>query len=470
MSLQSGDVNDYSIEQLMSLFSLSPGFTEESLQLSRQKLVAELPTLRNPSITRPHEVALFIDCACNRLRDEGATHPGGTWAQKTNPLLKGAGSHAVQSNANSLAGQNASITTGRRAETGDVPPGWLNPINVRTLDFAINIDSRFRENYYSTSSTDWKMDLPVVQSKVSSMRVASLEFPLSYYAISQSTGNATMLVVSTATSSLPGTGWNLSDPSRPIAQTFPVGGKQAWLVTLADGNYENQGDATDAGVVHIVPFMNAAIAASIIGSYDELSGRFVAKDKIQSAPAPVPDICFAVDQASCKARFTCDADSKDSYSVYFAVDRGGNRDLGVNLQLKLGWQLGFRVGSYGPIPSGDCALSEAICSPCGPRYAYLAIDDGNNNHGSNLIASFAASSFSKNIILRINLASEVSSTGAYKHAGKAGLASAWWRSREYFGPVTISKLGFKLFDEYGRIIDLNGMDWSMALVFESIYD
>ena len=198
MSLQSSDVNDYSLAQLMSLFSLSPGFTEESLQLSRQKLVAELPTLRNQGITRPHEVALFIDCACNRLRDEGTPHSGGTWAQKTNPLLKGAGSHAIQSNANSLAGRNASITGGRRAETGDVPPGWLNPINVRTLDFAVNIDSRFRENYYSTSSTDWKMDLPVVQSKVSSMRVASLEFPLSYYAISQSAGNATMLVVSTA--------------------------------------------------------------------------------------------------------------------------------------------------------------------------------------------------------------------------------------------------------------------------------
>ena len=127
----------------------------------------------------------------------------------------------------------------------------------------------------------------------------------------------------------------------------------------------------------------------------------------------MPDICFAVDQASGKARFTCGENGKDSYSIHFAVNRGGNRDLGVNLQLKLGWQLGFRVGSYGPIPRARyCALSESICSPCGPRYAYLAIDDGNNNHGSNLIASFAASSFSKNIILRMNLASMVSANGS----------------------------------------------------------
>ena len=53
-------------------------------------------------------------------------------------------------------------------------------------------------------------------------------------------------------------------------------------MTLPDGNYENQGDATSAGAAHIVPAMNAAIAASIVGSYDEASGQFVAQDKTLS--------------------------------------------------------------------------------------------------------------------------------------------------------------------------------------------
>ena len=61
--------------------------------------------------------------------------------------------------------------------------------------------------------------------------------------------------------------------------------------------------------------MNAAIAAGIIGTYDEPSGRFTAQDtKVEGAGAScsVPDICFALDQASGKARFTCGANGKDT--------------------------------------------------------------------------------------------------------------------------------------------------------------
>ena len=43
------------------------------------------------------------------------------------------------------------------------------------------------------------------------------------------------------------------------------------------------------------------------------------------------------------------------------------------------------------------------------------------------------------------------------------------RKRNYFGPVDIQKLRIQLLDEYGRIIQLNNMDWSCALTFEVLY-
>jgi len=58
----------------------------------------------------------------------------------------------------------------------------------------------------------------------------------------------------------------------------------------------------------------------------------------------------------------------------------------------------------------------------------------------------------------------------YKIAGDVGLETQLNRIREYFGPVTISKFKFKLLDEYGRIISLNKMDWSIVIVFEKLYD
>ena len=43
-------------------------------------------------------------------------------------------------------------------------------------------------------------------------------------------------------------------------------------------------------------------------------------------------------------------------------------------------------------------------------------------------------------------------------------------SRQYFGPVDIQKLQIQLLDEYGRILNLNNMDYSFCLSFQTIYD
>ena len=60
--------------------------------------------------------------------------------------------------------------------------------------------------------------------------------------------------------------------------------------------------------------------------------------------------------------------------------------------------------------------------------------------------------------------------GVYKGTNDPGLNNQLNRTREYFGPVDIMNLTIKLLDEYGRIIDLNHMDWSFTLSFEKLYD
>ena len=497
MQLASNDVNSYSITQLLGLFNLRQGFTEEDLQLSRQKLVNELPSTQSNSLTRPHEIALFVDCACNRLRDEQKNKPStdpalGTWNQRRNALVKGAGAHAVQQNPNVVPGMKSMISGGRLAESGGVDPGWLNPINIKTTDTAINIDSRFRKNYGVTSASNWSIDLPMAQYKVSSMRIASLELPISYYAIEMSKGNSTFLVRTKGLEFVPPAGappkaYDLSNPSKPVPIAKPTDSKDlAWLVILPDGNYELEWQDL-SGAEHIVRAMNVAIQNAIPGHYNDETGRFAAfytyNDWLQKhTHAHTLDnyVVFDVNRADGKGMFappqnTTDLEDDDvtDVTMFFAVDRGGNRDLVTSLQLKLGWQLGFRVGSYSyPIHHSNFSfVSESICFITGPHYMYLCVDDGNNNYGSSLIGCFAESTFNKNIMLRVNLA-DAAMQGAkiYSYIGLAGLAGSWWRSRDYFGPVTISKLKFTLYDEYGRIINLNGMDWSMAIVFGTIYD
>jgi hypothetical protein len=42
--------------------------------------------------------------------------------------------------------------------------------------------------------------------------------------------------------------------------------------------------------------------------------------------------------------------------------------------------------------------------------------------------------------------------------------------RKYFGPIDITKLQIKLLDAYGRVLDMNGSDYSFCLLLHLIYD
>ena len=158
------------------------------------------------------------------------------------------------------------------------------------------------------------------------------------------------------------------------------------------------------------------------------------------------------------------------------------------LPLGFGWILGFRFPlytSYNKLTdpftdsalggsdqnpddelkaSGCTYLSEGFFECHGPRYLFLVVDDFNNNVNTNMFSAFNSSILSKNILARISIKGTVFSilSDDSKHITST--------VREYFGPVNIEKLRIQLLDEYGRILEMNNMDFSMALNIKSIYD
>jgi hypothetical protein len=139
------------------------------------------------------------------------------------------------------------------------------------------------------------------------------------------------------------------------------------------------------------------------------------------------------------------------------------------LPFYLGWQLGFRSGLY-DAPSGEAVASEGICYIKGPQYIFLALDDYNNNVNNYYISAYTDSINNKNILARLNVSSIIQSNGVYNSGEDDGFSTQINRSRNYFGPVDIQRVRLTLYDEYGRIINLNNMDWSCALMFEQVYD
>jgi hypothetical protein len=105
-----------------------------------------------------------------------------------------------------------------------------------------------------------------------------------------------------------------------------------------------------------------------------------------------------------------------------------------------------------------------------PRYLFISINDGQKSQGTGFVAAYSQSSLDNNIMTRINCAATMDSTKVFKCASDVGLSNQLNRTRQYFGPVNISRLHIQVLDEYGRHVSLNHMDWSLTLVFDQLYD
>ena len=333
--------------------------------------------------------------------------------------------------------------TGINLDDNGAPPGVMNPLKVNTIKRAVNIDTRFRPNYYTTKSSDLQIHLPTKVERAVSMRLASIEIPMTYYAISSEFENNVFKVT-----------WNWGGVTDASSAT----------IKLPDGNYD-VGLSDKSKAARLETEINARLAASEAGV--ATNGKL--------------NLRFEVNPITGKSRFFQDPSSTlvptpIPYKIYFNSNSFGEvlpaSENPQPLQTTLGWMLGYRAlnglnGVYTSTANG--IISEGICNVQGPRYIYVSIDDFVNSSNNYFTAAFASSVMAPNIITRINVADLMQDVTVYHYAQQEGYSTELDRSRSYFGPVDIQKLRVTLYDEYGRIINLNNMDWSMELMFECIY-
>jgi hypothetical protein len=365
--------------------------------------------------------------------------------------LSGDNGHFIINNParDGILNYDPSSKTGINLDDNGAPPGILNPIKVNTIKRAVNIDTRFRPNYYTTKSSDLQINLPTKVERAISMRLASIEIPMSFYAVSSAFGNNVFKVT-----------WGVADASSAI-------------ITLTEGNYDI-GDSDKTKAARLETEINAKLLASEAG--------VATNNKL--------NLRYEVNPISGKSRFFQDASgtlvpAPIPFKIHFMVDKNGV-DISANesLQTTLGWMLGYRspsgvytsngkvingVGGGGGTDGAGNIISEGICNVQGIRYIYVSIDDYVNSSNNYFTAAFANSVMAPNIITRINVADLAQDVTVYHYAQQEGYSTELDRSRSYFGPVDIQKMRVTLYDEYGRVVNLNYMDWSMELMFECVY-
>jgi hypothetical protein len=293
--------------------------------------------------------------------------------------------------------------------------GTLNPLNKRILRQNINIDTRFRENYYISQSSNFHLDLPIRLTQVVSLQLSALEIPSTFYAISKVFGNNFFVI------SLPA-----SSGTNPL------------IVTIPDGNYS---------YLALQDYINNFLSTSV--GYTSI--QFLVDVNTPGGTGSGGSGKMIVGSTSGAVEF----------SLNFQTDRYGNDDKQTPLPLKLGWLMGFREGYY---ENNFTYVSEGLTDLLGPRYIYLAVNDYNNNVSDGFYGAFTSSILNKNILARITLQGSVFNMIAQNNLLLVTT------SRQYFGPVDIQKMQIQLLDEYGRILDMNNMDYSFCLSFQTVYD
>jgi hypothetical protein len=303
-------------------------------------------------------------------------------------------------------------------------PGTINPLKKRSLRQYLNIDTRFRDNYYSTSSTNFHLDLPIKFSDITTMQLTAFEIPNSYYYISDKLGNHFFTIT-------------IEDTG--VSEVF----------FIPNGNY------TAAGIVN---YLNHYVSASgPLGSVAEF------QDLVFSENTDVGTGTGGTGSGSAQMVVGIqNGAALFNFTLNFQANSFGEEDTSTPLPLKFGWLIGFRNGIY---TGNSSYVSEAVIDLKGFKYMFLVVDDYNNNVNNSFYSAFNSSVLNKNILARISL----QNTSFFDTAAQNNL-SLVTTARQYFGPVDIQKLGIQLLDEYGRVVDLNNMDFSFCLTLQAIYD
>ena len=120
--------------------------------------------------------------------------------------------------------------------------------------------------------------------------------------------------------------------------------------------------------------------------------------------------------------------------------------------------------------NGVSFVSEGIYDSIGNQYLYVVVDDYNYNNSENVMAIYNESVNNSYILARITKtgwAPDIRGDLWDVNSISNDISS---KARKYFGPVDIQKLHIKIVDKYGRVVDLNEMDFSMALKLEYLYE
>jgi hypothetical protein len=395
--------------------------------------------------------------------------------------------------------------------TYDLPvaqDGKLNPTLKNTTQRLIVLDSFFRQESSGPSiSTDYTLDLSDHLTDVLSLRLWSIEVPLTYYVIDVNYGNTCFWV---------------SDASGGVINNIAI--------SIPSGNYTPSTFVTalnDAFAAAGFAFISPVIPVSYNSSNYKITMKLNGGN--YTPPVGSTTTAFTINPITTRLIFF-DPTLKLQCEITCVQH-------GLYLNQTLGWLMGYhnstiiengiilQTGAIRVDASGNTA--DSVLDLNGPRYFILALDDYNQNHLNNGLVSITEPSkvvklpsyyspdqpyicepsefgqvaqltqssprtltqsqiYTINEILKNNVNNmelrakaptttdvfaiipiKQSSVGGTLYVDFSGQLQD--NRRTYFGPVDIDRMRIRLLNDKGNVVNLNGADWAITIISENLY-
>ena len=342
--------------------------------------------------------------------------------------------------------------------------GTMNPNYEQTITRFTNIDSQYKEIIETNNSNtaNYIFEFTETLSKVIKINLYSLELPYSWYTFDTAYGTDVLMINNTS-------------------------------YQITEGNYSPNDIMIELN--RIFHDNNLDVSASIINS----SG----KTKLENKTSTSISFIFY-----------------DETNIIFENAKKNSN---------IGWMIGFRTSQV-VISANSSITSEAIVNTWGTRYIIMALDDFNKNQTNKALIGVSRP-FNKISLPTLTEEVNLVSTGNVSNSNVArqittlkNIPNAYldsynsinedlyakresrydspiisnifakipikkqyhWKDnqsypivefsgplqnneRTYFGPVDLTRMKVTLYDDKGRILNLNGLDWSFSLVTKHVY-
>jgi len=402
------NINNYSISDLERFLNLNDGYDDDTINKKVNEFKEKINDLSDTSFKT--KLTKFIGEVKNKLTNDNDSKNKLNTFDDLNP--KTPKNEIISAGSTFIINNNNSKKSDnvQQVYNTDIAKGTVTTLKKKTTETTFCINSLFRDSN-SNSATDCIYNLPYVIRNVTSMEIMTVELPQSIFLFSERNGSNTMYFKE----------YSGPNPSTPLEG----------LVTLSPGNYKTSSSPD------LITSLQTAINNQL-----GTANRFTVSISATTNRITISNSTYIFEM----------------YTVY----QGTNR----NLTKTMGWTLGYRQAYY---INQQTYTTESLYNDTPATYLYLEINDFNSQYiATQVIGLFSNSFLDSNIISKICYTNNTSYTSynTIVYDGKYVVGSP----REYFGPVHLQKMNIRLLDQYGTVVDLNGLDFSITLRIKILYD